>query len=1536
MVRARPTEIFGCGFGAVSLVFVVASGGQSASALPPFAFEHIAVIAAHASADTDTSRQWPSLGLEARRGARGRTRGRGDEAASGVAKHAWLEEDAEVVGVSGKGEERETRKIVGVKETDEQQGDPLAVLAIDDKEDLPSPHLPGDRNLSDLRAFTVVVGRGTLSFVNDGHDNTRSFPIAQVAANASTEKTRVEALSAKESSDRRRWRSDGSLLLTQERAASSPSASTPMRESSQLWELSSFAEPSARVVARQHLGFPSKDDQASAMSTTNRSEEFDDVPRIRSSSGTLWNGPNKTGRFSRSVHAHVKKSIQSKHDSRNDVDDDTKVTCGVLTAVFALTTLVAVVMVFYFELLPTAPSKPRKMQRRISESGGTRSSAETRMSDVCSTSFTRIINGHETPQSGSSQTRFFPSFSLPASMSVETVGQRSVRLNSGQQGGFTASPTSINERNNGFPNFISNTRFTALTWLPKSFFAQFHRIVNVFYLYICVLCVLGSLGRSPWNFSPFSWASMVIPVLTVMLWSALKDLYEDLVRRRDDKRENSRTAIRYDHVSKSLEEIQWGDVRYGDMLYIETDTTFPADLLLLRAAGGHEAFMSTANLDGETNLKERYAPELFSRCHVSGPAGTTISTRHRNTFLSAMGQTEAEDEALCFIQNVTYGRLTVSHGPPSACPMTFEALLHLEGFTCSAGNSNFFPRGCVLRNTPWAVGLVMYTGDETKTRLNTIPCRQKVSHVAEDLQVCVVGLLGFWAIWCFYCAAMSSVLLPQQFSEYGPLVGCLIKFFTYNILFYVVVPISLYVAIEVMKIALSTQVARDPSMYAPSLDEPGILDGAIVRHMELIEELGQVNVLFSDKTGTLTCNEMVFARCSVAGSHELGDFRSTSQGLGVGVIKARAILANQRDEACMEFRWFFLCLALCHSCQAEQITDPRRQSGESKASASDSAVVYSGPSPDEVALVRGAQLVGVVFEERDRRLTGGMPGGDLVVFESFSEQRRKYTCLYELSFTSDRKRMSVVIRDPDGQVFCISKGADSVMLDLLEVAPPKSTLDHITIFSNQGLRTLIFAYTKIDPVFFETWDAAYTQALLLEGTAKEQEIDRLSSEIETGLAIVGVTAVEDRLQDGVPQTIQALREALIRIWVLTGDKTETAVAVARSCALFSNSTPLVFVVDATNCLDAILQLRSARRALATTTTEGGLVLDGITVKYCLESVEACKLLYEVGMMCKTCICCRLSPVQKVQLIGVVRGMDPSLVTMAVGDGGNDVPMITGAHVGVGIRGQEGNQAVLSSDVAISQFRFLMPLLLCHGRRAYFKVSTVILFYVYKSFVVMSADVLFSYDSLFVGKKAFNEWLAMGYATCFTSWHAYVVLTFFEDVPDAVSLANPSLYCVGTEKAYLNGQLFATWILYAAWHGSVAWLVPHITFGHSEHESDSPSRSFWVASATSMFICLVAVVTRLFLYLPRTFTMTNIIPSIGAVCTFFPWLFLFSETPLGEALEEGQGGVFREVFTSKISLTCIFIVPWIAMVPDIIDRLLRAWRPTQVGKLIEDD
>jgi magnesium-transporting ATPase (P-type) len=435
--------------------------------------------------------------------------------------------------------------------------------------------------------------------------------------------------------------------------------------------------------------------------------------------------------------------------------------------------------------------------------------------------------------------------------------------------------------------------------------------------------------------------------------------------------------------------------------------------------------------------------------------------------------------------------------------------------------------------------MACYVGDDTKVRLNSAATPHKTSDLAILLNNCVMTILVFIVVLSL-CFAMFSVIIPAQPPQPSP-PGFLEIFVRYSIVLYCCLPMTLYVAFEFLHLVMGHFIEADDLMYdAPTKTY------AKMRNTTVVEELGQVDFIFSDKTGTLTANEMRFAACCI-GDRPLQSFLPLRSGEpGPGAFQAHDMLLSG------EATTFFESLALCHTVKVD---------GQD----------FEAESPDEVALVEAARNAGMIYCHRE--VSNAVPNGFIYTIDG-PQGKTEHTIGHILAFTSDRKRMSVVCPTSSGAEV-ITKGADNIMKDLIVGKElPSAAQESLERFSRQGLRTLVVARRTMSTNEYQDFKTKWEDAnKVMEG--RDQAIASVAASAEVEMAYVGVTALEDRLQDNVPETIKCVRDAGVRIWVLTGDKVETAVEIAKSCKLFEPDMELIEIVNQPDAAKHIVKVREA-------------------------------------------------------------------------------------------------------------------------------------------------------------------------------------------------------------------------------------------------------------------------------------------------------------------------------------------------------------------------
>ena len=823
-------------------------------------------------------------------------------------------------------------------------------------------------------------------------------------------------------------------------------------------------------------------------------------------------------------------------------------------------------------------------------------------------------------------------------------------------------------------NHISTAKYNIATFIPKFLFEQFSKFANIFFLFTAALQQIPGL-------SPTNKYTTIVPLLIVLIISAGKEFVEDYRRKQADTALNTSKARVLQGTT--FADTKWINVAVGDVVRVESEEPFPADLVLLASSEPDGlCYIETANLDGETNLKIKQAlPET--------------STMVSPSELSRLG-----------------GRIKSEQ--PNSSLYTYEATLTMQtggGEKELALNpEQLLLRGATLRNTPWIHGVVVFTGHETKLMRNATATPIKRTRVERQLNWLVLMLIGMLLALSVVCTVGDLATRSVNYNSLSYLelekidsVDKAIKTFlkdmvTYWVLFSALVPISLFVTVELVKYWHGILINDDLDMYYDKTDTP-----ATCRTSSLVEELGMVEYVFSDKTGTLTCNQMEFRQCSIAGIQYADkvpeDRRAANMDepeMAIHEFKQLRSNLAEGHKTAAAIDHFLSLLAICHTVIPEMDEKGR--------------IKYQAASPDEGALVAGALELGYRFTARKPKA---------VIIEA-EGQEQEYELLAVCEFNSTRKRMSAIYRCPDGKIRCYCKGADTVILERLNDQNPHvdATLRHLEEYASDGLRTLCLAMREIPEQEFRDWYKILDAAATTVGGNRAEELDKAAEIIEHDLFLLGATAIEDRLQDGVPETIHTLQQANIKVWVLTGDRQETAINIGMSAKLLSEDMMLLIVNEesAAATRDNLQKKLDAIRTQGDGTIEMdslALVIDGKSLTYALEK-DLDKLFLELAVMCKAVICCRVSPLQKAMVVKVVKKYQKQSILLAIGDGANDVSMIQAAHIGVGISGMEGLQAARSADVSIGQFKYLRKLLLVHGAWSYQRVSKTIMFSFYKN------------------------------------------------------------------------------------------------------------------------------------------------------------------------------------------------------------------------------
>ncbi|CAM1507873.1 Fc.00g047210.m01.CDS01 [Cosmosporella sp. VM-42] len=1198
-------------------------------------------------------------------------------------------------------------------------------------------------------------------------------------------------------------------------------------------------------------------------------------------------------------------------------------------------------------------------------------------------------------------------------------------------------------------NFIRSSRYTVYDFFFKQLIFQFSKLGNFYFL------VMGILQLIPGLSTVGRWTT-IVPLAVFVAFSMAKEGWDDYRRYRLDKVENrSETWVLSDrvqekrlrhaekmrrkkekgpengddmmmddlesgNVAKSSDEdwtsIQWQHIRVGDVIRLRRDDSIPADIVLLHATGPNGiAYIETMALDGETNLKSKQAcPLLAERCNTLAGIRTT--------------------------------KATVVSEDPNLDLYSYDGKVIVDGETLPLSLNNVVYRGSTLRNTTEAIGLIINTGEECKIRMNANknvtakkPAMQSTINMMVLIQIFIVLMLAMGLTIGYYLwedpTGKSWYIYVKGL--YDGTVSFKEIFLGYAIMFNTLIPLSLYISLEIIKLG-QLYLLQDADMYDPVTDTPMVANTTTI-----LENLGQVSYVFSDKTGTLTENLMRFRKLTVAGVACLHDMdidrdeetkrkkreatRNAKKGKGKVVSQpatpnpysrddydditvqgedtprpelARATSTrsltkwrssvhqdqDQAEEPCMKTedlleyirrkpnsafskkaKHFLLCIALCHTCLPETKDDGK--------------IEFQAASPDELALVEAARDLGYLLIDRPAqsiKLETQDANGNL--------QTETYQVLDVIEFSSKRKRMSIVIRMPDGRICVFCKGADNVIMSRLKLSnlaeqkakdvgrrssvrktleqgkalrrmsteassaqnsprnsltlsrgdslsrvdnlrrsigrrstelsrlsqhfatsprSPRHSMDlwspvstrqsfslsfdeidrrideslassegavlekcfqHIDDFATEGLRTLLYAYRYIDEDSYAQWKQIYREAETSLDNRQER-IEEAGELIEQKFELAGATAIEDKLQEGVPDTIDKLRRANIKVWMLTGDKRETAINIgqsARVCKSYSE----VYVLDATlgNLSDTLtVTLNDVCRGMV---PHSVVVIDGRTLATIDADEELAVLFYDLACRVDSVICCRASPSQKANLVESIRRYVPKSMTLAIGDGANDIGMIQASHVGIGISGREGLQAARISDYSIAQFRFLQKLLLVHGRWNYLRTGKYVLATFWKEMLFFLVQAHFQRSNGYTGSSLYESWSLTVFNSAFTSLPVILLGIFEQDLRADTLLAVPELYSFGQKGKGFSFPQYFGWMFMGVAGSFLIWYFTWAVFRMTLFDQDT---SIFAMGMVGFTVSVLFINVKLLILELHNKTIVTFIGFLVSVAGWFIWM-----------------------------------------------------------------
>lgn len=1017
-----------------------------------------------------------------------------------------------------------------------------------------------------------------------------------------------------------------------------------------------------------------------------------------------------------------------------------------------------------------------------------------------------------------------------------------------------------------FPNnMVSNAKYTPWSFLPVTLYNEFSFFFNMYFLLVALSQVIPALrigylstyiaplafvlvitmGKEAYddierrrrdneaNAEEYTVLKFVDQVPTTPRSRAKRPLKSETIRRGSKKARSDRREPLNDiqeendngeaQVSSSIMEVsrRSRDLAVGDVLQLNKGQRVPADVIILQCSNTEtldagatptvveeetlleleddqgasspskgkqpaseepanqavqtvgEAFIRTDQLDGETDWKLRVAspltqnirPEEFVRLRVTGGK----PDKKVNEFVGTVELLDSREEA-----------------------MQHHAALERDGDdlkTAALSIDNTAWANTVIASQGTTLAVVLYTGPHTRSALSTSPSRSKNGLLEYEIN-------SLTKILCALTLGLSILLVALEGFENTTGGAWYIKIMRFLVLFSTIVPISLRVNLDMGKSAYSRFIQRD-------LD----IAGAVVRTSTIPEDLGRIEYLLSDKTGTLTQNDMEMKKIhigTVSYANEAMDEVSTyvKQGFAVQatvdpssqtmLITPSSTYSNAvnvgatrtRREIGTRVRDVVLALALCHNVTPTTEVEDGVE-----------VTSYQASSPDEIAIVKWAESVGLKLASRDRKS---------MALESTDTGRIcvKVRILDVFPFTSEGKRMGIIVHFQDdlnvtntnlstGEIWFYQKGADTVMG---AIVASNDWLDEETAnMAREGLRTLVVGRKKLSFQQYQEFASAYKSASVAIAGRDQGMQKVISQHLERDLELLGVTGVEDKLQRDVKPSLELLRNAGIKIWMLTGDKVETARCVAVSSKLVARGQYI--------CTVSQLKRKDSAQEhldLLRSKTDACLLIDGESLALFLRYFRT--EFISAAVLLPTVVACRCSPTQKAEVATLIKEYTKKRVC-CIGDGGNDVSMIQAADVGVGIVGKEGRQASLAADFSIEQFHHLVKLLVWHGRNSYKRSAKLAQFVIHRGLIIAVCQTMYSIALKFEPAGLYKDWLLVGYATIYTA-APVLSLVLDKDVDEKLVNLYPELYKELTSGRSLSYRTFFVWVLVSIYQGGI--------------------------------------------------------------------------------------------------------------------------------------
>ena len=1027
-------------------------------------------------------------------------------------------------------------------------------------------------------------------------------------------------------------------------------------------------------------------------------------------------------------------------------------------------------------------------------------------------------------------------------------------------------------------NEINTKKYNIINFLPKALFIQFIRVANIYFLITAILQCIPVI-------SPLGPETALIPIIIVLAVSIIREGIEDLERAKLDKEQNNEPTEVY--VENQWEQTQSGKLQMGEIVSVKQDDIFPADLILLDSDLSEGiCFIETGSLDGEKTLKLKESPkQTAGKFNKKGE-------KHSDFVISGNALADKPNPELYSLNGKMHLVFTNMNEKGKQ-----------EIYDIPLESKQLLLKGAKLKNTSWIIGIVVYTGHNCKIMKNAKDPVTKYSSVELLMNKALIFIFILQAIFCIIAAILrgyyynknnlenvdgggdneNKIQVSFGYTIYSYSIESFLNYFTYLLLLNTMIPISLIITLELVKLIQGAFMRKDVSCYS-KIRKKWLSPNSI----SLNEECGLVNYIFTDKTGTLTCNKMIFRYCVIGDTcyeylreekedtNEDNNFRNEENILVFHkyemfenilkenkdknesrynnyIIKSKEDksikLSLEKQKNIIEHFWY--ALSLCNSCTIQSNDDGTDE--------------YICVSPDSIELVKCAKDQGWCLIESGsssiKRIRLGKNG--LI--------RNDIEKLQLIEFTSERKRETIIVKDR-GIIKVYVKGADSIIESRLSKKTPESILKqckyYVNKFSTQGFRTLFIAMRILSQKEYDEFEEILKKAKMLE-IDKDKKVEEAIDIIENDLYLIGTTIVEDKLQENVPETIKKLRIANIKIWMLTGDKMNTAYNIGLSCNLINKEMKIfsicgiemkknekLEIINKDEMSQVILDFAKEFCSFkgqynSNKIQKFGILIDEKALLTINEDNEIQKIFLPIAKEAASVICCRVSPLQKSQVVKIMKNYDKNGITLAIGDGGNDVSMIMEAHIGVGIYGEEGMRAVQSSDYALGEFHFLSQLLFFHGRTNYIRNAECIEYFFYKNFVFTLVLFLYGFYCNFTGQTIIDDWFITTYNLIFTAFplagRALLDHDLKPDDGDIINKMLPFIYKENRDKPLFTIKNFCLYMFKGIIHCLINFFIVIYVFKDECFDENGNIPELWVISVILYTNILMIVSANLLIY-----------------------------------------------------------------------------------------